>query len=326
MNKKKTDFVVVGFALFSMFFGAGNLIFPPLLGRNLGPAYIAGIIGFIITGVGIPLLGLLASIRIDGQFELLAENVGRKFSTLYAVILFILIGPLLAIPRTAATTFEIAILPNFPNANPLIMILIFFAINLIFVLKPSKVIDNLGKFLTPILILILFTLVFKGVLHPISNLSTQIIPNALSSSLLEGYQTMDAIASIIFASVILGSIKAKGYKGKAIKKVTIKASLIAVSGLAIIYGGLTFLGARTGTLATDLTKSELLIYLSRNILGVIGTTAIGVSMALACLTTSIGLLSAGGSFFERISKGKCKYTFNVLAMTAISIFVANMGL
>ena len=137
---------------------------------------------------------------------------------------------------------------------------------------------------------------------------------------------MDAIAAVIFSSIILGSIKAKGYTGKASFKLLIKAAVIAIGGLAIIYGGLIFLGAHTGDLALDLSNSQLLLFVAESILGHAGAILIGVSMALACLTTSIGLLSAGGSFFERVSNGKLPYKFNVLLMTVTSILVASMGL
>ncbi|MDU5488812.1 MAG: branched-chain amino acid transport system II carrier protein [Clostridium perfringens] len=326
MNNKRSDFLVIGFALFSMFLGAGNLIFPPLLGRNLGADYYLGIIGFIITGVGVPLLGILSSMRVNGKFELFGDKVGKKFSLIYSIALFILIGPLLAIPRTAATTFELAFAPNFANINYFAVIVVYFLVNLIFVLKPSKVIDVLGKFLTPILLAILFFLIAKGVLSPIDALTKSYTPDALFTSLLEGYQTMDAIAAVIFSSIILGSIKAKGYTGKASFKLLIKAAVIAIGGLAIIYGGLIFLGAHTGDLALDSSNSQLLLFVAESILGHAGAILIGVSMALACLTTSIGLLSAGGSFFERVSNGKLPYKFNVLLMTVTSILVASMGL
>ncbi|WP_300258315.1 branched-chain amino acid transport system II carrier protein [Clostridium sp.] len=326
MNNKKSDFLVIGFALFSMFLGAGNLIFPPLLGRNLGADYYLGIIGFIITGVGVPLLGILSSMRVNGKFELFGDKVGKKFSLIYSIALFILIGPLLAIPRTAATTFELAFAPNFANINYFAVIVVYFLVNLIFVLKPSKVIDVLGKFLTPVLLAILFFLIAKGVISPIDSLTKSYTPDALFTSLLEGYQTMDAIAAVIFSSIILGSIKAKGYTGKDSFKLLIKAAVIAIGGLAIIYGGLIFLGAHTGDQALGLSNSQLLLFIAESILGHAGAILIGVSMALACLTTSIGLLSAGGSFFERVSNGKLPYKFNVLVMTVTSILVASMGL
>lgn len=326
MNSKTKDYIIIGFALFSMFFGAGNLIFPPTLGQSLGNNYWLGIIGFTIMGVGLPLLGLIACTKNNGNFENMSAKVGPTFSKVYSIVLFLLIGPLLAIPRTAASTFEISILPNFQNVNQFIFIIVYFAINLIFVLKPTKIIENIGKYLTPILLLILVLLLAKGFINPISSFSQSTIAKPLSHSLIEGYQTMDAIASIVFATLIIGSVKSKGYKNKEVIGVTLRASVIAIIGLAIIYGGLIFLGARTGNLANGLTNSQLLIFLSKSILGNFGALAIGIAFGLACLTTSIGLLSAGGEFFERISNGKLKYKVNVIIMSVVSIFLANFGL
>ncbi|MGL5614722.1 MAG: branched-chain amino acid transport system II carrier protein [Sarcina sp.] len=326
MRTKTRDYIIIGFALFSMFFGAGNLIFPPTLGQSLGEHYWLGVIGFTIMGVGLPLLGLIACTKNNGNFEEMSAKVGPIFSKIYSIILFLLIGPLLAIPRTAATTFEISILPHFPNFNQFLFVIIYFAINLLFVLRPTKVIESIGKYLTPLLLLILSFLLIKGFLSPIGDFSTATITNPLSHSLIEGYQTMDAIASIIFASLIIGSVRSKGYEKREVIGVTIKASIIAILGLAIIYGGLIFLGSKTGNLATDMNNSQMLLFLSKSILGNIGTTAIGVAFGVACLTTSIGLLSAGGEFFERISGGKFKYSINVLVMAVISILFANFGL
>ena len=326
MNKKTKDYLIIGFALFSMFFGAGNLIFPPFLGQMLGKYYYLGIIGFTITGVGLPLLGLLAATKNNGNFENMSLKVGKGFSKVYSIILFLMIGPLLAIPRTAATTFEISILPNFSNFNPFIFTVLYFAINLLFVLRPSKVIETIGKFLTPALLLILVLLITKGILSPVAGYSMSDVTNPLSYSLIEGYQTMDALASIIFASLIIGAVKSKGYKENQIIKVTVKASIIAIIGLGIVYGGLIVLGAKTGSLANGLTNSTLLLFLSKSILGNLGKIGIGVALGLACLTTSVGLLSAGGEFFERVSNGKLKYKTNVIVMSITSIAVANMGL
>lgn len=326
MNKKTKDYLIIGFALFSMFFGAGNLIFPPFLGQILGEHYWLGIIGFTITGVGLPLLGLLAATKNNGNFENMSLKVGKGFSKVYSIVLFLMIGPLLAIPRTAATTFEISILPNFSNFNLFLFTLLYFAINLLFVLKPSKIIETIGKFLTPVLLLILVCLITKGILNPIAGDSVASVTNPLSYSLVEGYQTMDALASIIFASLIIMAVKSKGYKQNQIINVTVKASIIAIVGLGIVYGGLIILGAKTGNLANGMTNSTLLLFLSESVLGKFGKIAIGIALGLACFTTSIGLLSAGGEFFERVSNGKLKYKINVIVMSITSIAVANMGL
>lgn len=326
MKKTTKDAIIIGFALFSMFFGAGNLIFPGHLGYQLGSQYLIGMLGFITTGVGLPLLAILACSKGDGTFESIAEKINKKFAIAFTGILFLAIGPLLAVPRTAATTFEVAINPFFPNIPSWVVILVYFAINIFFVLKRSSIIDTIGKFLTPALILILVVLIVKGIIMPIGSIQANNATGVFATSLLEGYQTMDAIAALLFAAIITSSIKNKGYEGKEKYSVLIKASLVAVIGLAFVYGGLTFIGAQASDLISeDINKTALLVLIARNVLGNIGPVLIGVAMGLACLTTSIGLITAGSDFFEAISNGKLSYKFNVFAISIVSFGVALLG-
>ena len=327
MNRRINDYFIVGFALFAMFFGAGNLIFPPSLGRLVGDNYIVSIVGFLITGVGLPLVGILSCIKSGGNFESIAGKVGRIFAVAITTALILAIGPMLAIPRTAATTFELSLQPLIPTINPVIAIIIYFIINLIFVLKPSSIIDTIGRFLTPILLIMLFAIIIKGIISPIGPITDTGYSNAFSNSLLEGYQTMDAMASVIFASIIISSVKMKGYKNnKDIIKVTTYASLVAVIGLSLVYGGLLYLGAQTSTLYdSHITRTMLIMNISKSVLGNFGGIALAVSVGLACLTTSIGLTATGAEFFTRLSKGKLSYTFNVLVITLVSMIIAFSG-
>ena len=326
MKNKTRDSIVVGFALFSMFFGAGNLIFPPSLGNKLGDQYLLGILGFILTGVGLPLLAILACSKGNGTFESITNKIGTKFTLILTTVLFFAIGPLLAIPRTAATTFEISILPFFPTWSPIIVMAIYFLINLFFVLKRSSIIDTIGKFLTPALIIVLTIVIVKGIIDPIGELVPTGATNILSMSLLEGYQTMDALGALLFAGVITSSIVEKGYKGSEVKSVLLKASLIAVVGLAFVYGGLTFIGAHTVNLVdSGISNTALLVFIANKILGTFGLVLIGTAIGLACLTTSIGLLTAGATFFEKVSNGKLSYKFNAIAISLMSYIIACQG-
>ena len=326
MKNKMKDSIVVGFALFSMFFGAGNLIFPPSLGNKLGDQYLLGIIGFVLTGVGLPLLAILACSKGNGTFESITNKIGTKFTLILTTVLFFAIGPLLAIPRTAATTFEISILPFFPTWSPIIVMAIYFLINLFFVLKRSSIIDTIGKFLTPALIIVLTIVIVKGIIDPIGELVPTGATNILSMSLLEGYQTMDALGALLFAGVITSSIVEKGYKGSEVKSVLLKASLIAVVGLAFVYGGLTFIGAHTVNLVdSGISNTALLVFIANKILGTFGLILIGTAIGLACLTTSIGLLTAGATFFEKVSNGKLSYKFNAIAISLMSYIIACQG-
>ena len=326
MKNKIKDSIIVGFALFSMFFGAGNLIFPPSLGNKLGDQYLLGIIGFILTGVGLPLLAILACSKGNGSFEGITNKIGTKFTLILTTVLFCAIGPLLAIPRTAATTFEISILPFFPTWSPVIVMAVYFLINLFFVLRRSSIIDTIGKFLTPALIIILSIIIIKGIVNPIGEIASTDATNILSTSLLEGYQTMDALAALLFAGVITSSIIEKGYKGTEVKSVLLKSSIIAVIGLAFVYGGLTFIGAHTVNLVdTGISNTALLVFIANKILGTFGIMLIGAAIGLACLTTSIGLLTAGSTFFEKVTNGKLSYKFNAIAISLISYVIACQG-
>lgn len=326
MNKRTKDFLIVGFALFAMFFGAGNLIFPPFLGKSVGSEYIFAIIGFCLTGVGLPLLAIIACIKGDGTFETMASKISPKFALIFATLLFVAIGPMLAIPRTAATTYELTIHPFFPEVPSIAWMVVYFAINLFFIFRKSSVIDLIGKFLTPALLIILAIIIFKGIISPIDAIESTGATSVLSSSFLEGYQTMDALAALLFAAIVSGNIIAKGYKQKDLVPMTIKAGVVAAIGLAFVYGGLTFIGAQTATAApADATKTTLLLFISKNILGNVGPAIIGIAMGLACLTTSIGLISAGASFFTEISKGKLPYKVNALIISVISIAIGSLG-
>lgn len=326
MKKNTKDAIVIGFALFSMFFGAGNLIFPGFLGNALGSSFFTGMIGFVITGVGLPLLAIVACSKGDGSFESIASRIGPKFVVIFTTILFMAIGPLLAVPRTAATTFEMSVNPFFPGIPSIVVIAIYFIINLIFVLKRSSIIDTIGKFLTPALLILLIVIIVKGVFMPIGEITNTNAQNVLSSSLIEGYQTMDAIAALLFAAIITTSLKDKGYKKKEMPSMILKSSLVAAIGLAFVYGGLMYIGAQTTTIASsDLGKTGLLLFIAKHILGAAGPVVIGLAMGLACLSTSIGLITAGSDFFEKVSKGKLTYKFNAIVISIVSFLVALLG-
>ena len=326
MKKSTKDAIVIGFALFSMFFGAGNLIFPGFLGNTLGSSFFTGMIGFVITGVGLPLLAIVACSKGDGSFESIASKIGPKFVIIFTTLLFMAIGPLLAVPRTAATTFEMSINPFLPGIPAIVVIAVYFIINLIFVLKRSSIIDTIGKFLTPALLILLIVVIVKGVFMPIGEITSTNAQNVFSSSLIEGYQTMDAIAALLFAAIITTSLKDKGYEKKDMPSMILKSSLVATIGLAFVYGGLMYIGAQTTTIASsDLGKTGLLLFIAKHILGSAGPIVIGVAMGLACLSTSIGLITAGADFFEKVSKGKLTYKFNAIVISLVSFLVALLG-
>ena len=326
MKKSTKDSIVIGFALFSMFFGAGNLIFPGFLGNSLGSDFLLGTVGFVVTGVGLPLLAIVACSKGDGTFESIGNRIDRKFILIFTTVLFLAIGPLMAVPRTAATTFELSVNPFLPNVPAIVAITVYFAINLFFVLKKSAIVDTIGKFLTPALLILLIVLIVKGIVSPIGEIVNTNASAVLSTSLIEGYQTMDALGALLFASIVITSLKDKGYRGKEMPKMIFKSSLVAAIGLAFVYGGLMYIGAQTsGLVSQEIGKTGLLLLISENVLGKVGPAIIGLAMGLACLSTSIGLVSVGASFFEKISKGQLSYNLNAIVITIISLAVATLG-
>ena len=310
-SKLFKDSIVIGFALFAMFFGAGNLIFPPFLGNSVGDQFVPALFGFLLTGVGLPLLGILACSRAEGSFEKIASRVGPRFAMVSTAILILALGPVIAIPRTASTTYELGIVTLFPSANSLITTLVFFAVCLFFVLKPTSIVDAIGKFLTPVLLIVLISIVVKGIFMPIGDVAPLGVEGTFVSSFKEGYQTMDAIAAMIFGSIVLAS------------KVIMMAGMIAVLGLAIIYGGLMYLGAQTSGLEhVSFTRTQLVMYIVKEVFGSFGTIFLSISAILACLTTAVALLSASAEFFTKLFKGSVPYVANAIILTVISVLMA----
>lgn len=334
MKYSKQDLLITGFALLAMFFGAGNLIFPPMLGLQSGELLFWALLGFIITGVGLPFLGITAVAQAGGDLQLLANRVHPIFSKIITTIAILCIGPLLAIPRTAATSFEVAIAPLLSSPDSatiqialLATTIIFFAITLFFVLKPTDLITNLGKILTPLLLIFLGIIIFKGIINPLGSISTATYTNPFSQGFLEGYNTMDAIASVIFGMIIVKGIKAKGVTNNSqIAKITTIAGMIAASGLAFIYVGLAYIGATTGSNFTGNNHGEMLSFISAALLGEAGKVIMGVAITLACLTTAIGLVASCGEFFNRLSNNRISYNAVVIITTLVSLLLANLGL
>lgn len=207
----------------------------------------------------------------------------------------------------------------------MVIIITCLIINLIFVLKRSSIIDTIGKFLTSVLLLLLIVVIVNRGFMPISKITNT--QNVFFSSLIEGYQTMDAIAALLFAAIITTCLKYKGYKKKDMSSMILNSSLIAAIWLAFVYGGLMYMGAQTTTIASsDLGKTELLLFIAQHILCSAGPVVIGLAMWLAYLSTSIGLISADTDFFEKVSKGKLTYKFNAIFISLVFSLLLISGL
>ncbi len=329
MEKNKLgNILTIGFALFAMFFGAGNLLLPPLIGVEVGANFFIAMVAFGLTGILLPFTGILAVINSGDNFTDLGKRVHPLIAPILGTIIMICIGPLIAIPRTAATTYEVGLKPFFPEMNPVWGSLIFFAVNLFLAIKPSKVVDVIGNYLTPVLLVLLALLIVVGIVNPTEALqpAKQTMIESFSLGFIEGYQTLDVLASVIFAGIIISAAKAKGYNDQKSKsQVTIISGALSSICLLFVYGGLIYLGATSGVTDSSVKRSELLIQISSNILGQYGLIAIALCMAFACLTTSISLTTAVGSFFSDLSKNKIGYTPIVIACTLISFGLSIKG-
>lgn len=329
MKVKFKDSLVIGFALFAMFFGAGNLIFPPLLGVVSGTKWFTSFAAFLFADGGLALLGVIALTRTDGDMEALFTRAGRFIGVLIGSLMILCIGPFLAIPRTAATTYEIGIKPTIGTGlSPIIFAIIFFAIVLVLTIKPSKVVDIVGAFLTPALLICLAVLIIKGVVSPLGQpLERTLVDNLAVNGINEGYQTMDAMASCIFAGIVISSIRQKGYTERSVMvKATIVAGIVAVIGMAFVYGGLTYLGATVSPIYDNtVERTALIVSITEGILGGTGKVILAIIVALACLTTAIGLSSSCGNYFSQLTKGKLKYEAIVVAVCVFSAVVSNFG-
>ena len=327
MKKGFRDCIIVGFALFAMFFGAGNLIFPPLLGFMTGGKWFITFIAFSITGICIPILSIFSMGKAGGDIQHFAGKVHPVFADVFGTVIMLGIGPLLAIPRTAATTYEIGVLPFSIAISPVISSIIFFTIVLIFSIKPSKVIDTIGKYLTPMLIIVLAAIVIRAFIAPLGPLENPSPQNFFLKGFLEGYQTMDVLAAMLFATIIINNIKERGYSDrKSLLKVNLSAGLIAAVGLLLVYGGLLHAGASASQVfSKDISRTALLINICASLWGNTGKIILSLSIAFACLTTAIGLTATAGHFFKRLFHNKVSYEAIVIVVSVFSCWLANYG-
>ncbi len=327
MKKTNKDIIIVGFALFAMFFGAGNLLFPPFLGLITGKSWATGFTGFILADVGLSLLAILAIAKCNGEVSKIFSRAGHKLSIALGCAIMICIGPLLAIPRTAATTFEMGIQPIFNNFNSIVFSIIFFGITLLLTIRPSKVVDIIGSYLTPALLIALLVLIGMGIVNPLGDIQPSTIEGVFSEGIFQGYQTLDALGAVSLGAVIITSIANKGYtKEKEQVSMTFKAGLVAGAGLLVVYGGLTYLGATvSGLFNSNVSQAGLIVSITEMLLGFPGKVILGIIVMLACLTTAIGLTSATGQYFSKLSNNKVKYEVIVTVVCLFSLVVSNFG-
>lgn len=327
MEIKRKDIIVCGFALFAIFFGAGNMIFPPYLGVEAGDRWFTAAIGFLLSDPVLPVLGVIVTARLGGRAIDLGKRVGWKFSAVISAICILIIGPFFAVPRTGATTHEMFIAPNLPSVPPLVTSVVFFGLTLYLVLNPGKVLDYIGQFLTPGLLIILAVITAVAIANPPAAAIATDTPELFKMSFKEGYQTMDALGASLMSGIVLTDLIRRGYTDdKSQVKASIQIGIIAFICLALVYGSLTYVGSTVSSMFTpDMDRTAILLGTVETLLGGVGKFLLGLGVALACLTTSTGLTSTCGNFFEDVTDGKLQYKHIVIVADVIAFAISLIG-
>jgi branched-chain amino acid:cation transporter, LIVCS family len=328
-------YFVIGVMLFALFFGAGNLIFPASLGQNAGSNVWQAALGFLITGIGLPFLGILA-MGISGSKNLqeLSSRVHPLYGVIFTSLLYLTIGPFFAAPRTGAVAYDIGIAPfvgeGFGQIGLLVFTLLFFGVTLWFSLNPAKIVDNVGKILSPGIIILLAILLVMVVVKPMGSIEAPqetYANGAFMKGFLEGYNTMDALASLVFGIIVINAVRSMGItSNRGVLAATAKSGIVAVSFLGLIYVGIAYLGA-TSTEAFGLFDNggPVLANTASHYFGTLGTVMLSVVILLACLTTSIGLVTACGEYFHTLFP-KLSYKLWATIFATVSFIIANFGL
>lgn len=322
------DVTVVGFALFAMFFGAGNVIFPPYLGLESGGDWIKGFSAYFIADIGLAMFAVFALLRV-GSSEAVTARLGRLPSAALMSALILCIGPMVAIPRTAATTFEMAIVPNISGVSSIVFSVLFFALIMFLCLRRSAVVDIVGSILTPVLLAGLAFIIIKGIITPLGEIpSVSMADNIVSTGIKAGYQTMDALAALPFGIIVLQSAAQKGYDDAGGKfKLVSGAAVLAGVLLLGVYMGLCWLGATVADqYGLEIGRAELVMSIVKRLMGSTGMVIFGVVVGLACVTTAIGLTSSAASYFSELFANRISYKAIVIAICVFSAIVSNLGL
>ena len=307
-NRAARDVIVVGFALFSMFFGAGNVIFPPYLGMESGPQWLAGFSAYFIADIGLALAAMFALLRV-GSSEAVLQRVGCVPSEILMCAIILCVGPMVAIPRTSASTFEMAIAPNLPGV--------------------SAVVDIVGKVLTPLLLAGLAAIIIKGIVTPLGTIAPEaLIDSAVVTGVKAGYQTMDALAALPFGILVLQSVVDKGYTESGKKfRIMSGSSILACVLLLAVYMGLAYLGATVSAQYTsEIGRAQLVMAIVEALMGKTGMIIFGIVVGLACVTTAVALTSSAAAYFAKLCRGKVPYKVFVIVICVFSAVVSNLGL
>lgn len=332
MKRPMRDVTLAGFMLFAMFLGAGNVIFPPYVGMQTGSRWVLAALGFILTGAGLPLLGTLAVAKKGGDSNRLCDRAWPMLSKVLNILILFMIGPLFAIPRTAATTCEMSVVPFLPEGSNLKMVFVavsavFFILTYFLSMSGGKAMDAIGGVLSPMLIVFLFVTIVLSIVRPIgvpeeSAITSGLFYHGVSS----GYQTMDGIGSIVMGGAVASLLLDKGYSEREAKKMLPFSAVIAGVFLASVYGGYMWIGASgTSVLRAFTNRTAMLSHASFLIAGRHGQILLALIIFFACLTTSSGLVITFSDYFFSLLKGKISRRALTLFAIAVSFFISLIG-
>lgn len=336
-QSNKNRFIPIGLMLFALFFGAGNLIFPASMGQAAGDNVWWALLGFCITGVGLPLIAVMA-IGYSGAFSLqhVAKRIHPAFAVFYTVVCYMSIGPCFAVPRTGTVSYEIAVRPFLSEENASIGLPIFLAIFFIvsgwFAATPTKLVDRIGKFLTPALVLTIVIFIVQSFITPLGVPQTPAAPyatpfKAVVQGILDGYNTLDAIAALVFASLVIKAVQATGFSAPSeVTREVYKSSFVAAPLLAVIYIFIAKIGAESvSAIGIQETGAPILAESAKIFFGQAGAMLLSAMVLLACLTTSIGLISCCAYYIKELT-GKLSYIAWVVIFTIVSYLIGLFGL
>lgn len=310
-----------------MFFGAGNLIFPPFLGYESGAMWPIGFICFLVADVVLACVGIYALNAAGGSIESIDNALGKIPGTLLGIVGVLCIGVIFAMPRTAATTYEMAIVPYMGHTIGLLPFsIVFFVIAFLLSMRESKIMDIIGRFFTPTLAAGVIVLIIAGLVNPIGDVGPAQTSFVVQDGIRAGYQTMDVLGVIAFSLILMDSIEVQGITDKKEKlRMVASSSAISVVLLAIVYGGLTYLGATAQSL-TAFSQAQLLVSIAFRVLGDAGVIMLGVVVALACVTTAVALIGSTASYFQHLLKQKISYRALVAIICVLGFAICNIGL
>ena len=341
MKKKLTvkEYIYVASMLFGLFFGAGNLIFPTAVGQLAGRNMWSAILGLLITGVGLPLLGVaaLGLSRSDGLFSL-SSKVNRPYAYFFTCALYLTIGPFFAIPRCATVSFTVGleqILPQNGNMKLYLLLftLAFFIAALLFSLRPGKILTWVGRIINPLFLVFLAVLVVTALVKPVAAVSS-VAPEgayatgAFSAGFLDGYNTMDALASLAFGVIVVGVIRDLGIKhDAAVAGNTVRAGVFSCVFMGLIYLAMTIIGAQSrGAFAVSANGGIALADIAGYYFGTAGQVILAVTVTLACLKTAIGLVTSCAEIFRVLFPKSMSYKAWAIVFSVVSLLITNVGL